>query len=273
MNNLDYASFLEIALSDEVNRRVQRRIGKCASMAPVSRRPCRLEDFDWSASTTLDRRLLDAVVSLEFLDKHEHVLLVGPAGVGKRFLAQALGYSAVRAGHTVRFTHADDFFKAMAQARVDNSLDRTFRSFISPDLLILDDLGLHRLTATAVRRPLRTHPQPPSLVQLRHHQQPRRRRVAQPLRRSHPRQQRIGPVGQRQLPDRHRRHQLPGTAVATPRFAGRERSNCGCCQPWMLSRGFHRWQLRAMLLSIVSSFLMHAVNATLLGLPMVNKRW
>ena len=51
---------------------------------------------------------------------------MGPAGVGKSFLAQALGYSAVRAGHTVRFSHADDFFKAMAQARVDNSTDRTF---------------------------------------------------------------------------------------------------------------------------------------------------
>ena len=47
----------------------------------------------------------------------------------------------------MRFSHADDFFKAMAQARVDNSVDRTFRSFLSPDLLILDDLGLHGLTA------------------------------------------------------------------------------------------------------------------------------
>ena len=44
------------------------------------------------------------------------MLLVGPAGVGKSFLAQALGYAAVRAGHTVRFSHADDFFKVMAQA-------------------------------------------------------------------------------------------------------------------------------------------------------------
>ena len=78
---------------------------------------------------------------------HEHVLLVGPAGVGKSFLAQALGYAAVRAGHTVRFSHADDYFRTMAQARVDNSLERTFRFFLTPDLLILDDLGLHRLTA------------------------------------------------------------------------------------------------------------------------------
>ena len=67
--------------------------------------------------------------------------------MGKSFLAQALGYSAFRAGHTVRFTHADDFFKTMVRARVDNSVDRTFRSFLAPDLLILDDLGLHRLTA------------------------------------------------------------------------------------------------------------------------------
>jgi DNA replication protein DnaC len=72
---------------------------------------------------------------------------VVPAGVGKTFLAQALGYSAIRAGRTVRFLHADELFRAMTQARVDNSLGRTFRSFLSPDLLILDDLGLHKLTA------------------------------------------------------------------------------------------------------------------------------
>ena len=50
--------------------------------------------------------------------------LVGPVGVGKRFIAQALGYAAVRAGHTIRFAYADDFFRAMAQARVDHSTDK-----------------------------------------------------------------------------------------------------------------------------------------------------
>ena len=147
---LDYASFLEIILSDEVNRRAHRRAHRRIEMRLQGagfQEICRLEDFDWAASIIMDRRLLDAAFSLEFLDKHEHVLLVGPAGVGKSFLAQALGYAAVRSGHTVRFIHADDYFKVMAQARVDNSVERTFRSFLSPDLLILDDLGLHRLTA------------------------------------------------------------------------------------------------------------------------------
>ena len=56
------------------------------------------------------------------------------------------GLTLTEAGCSGRFVHSDDFFRAMAQARVDNSVDRTFRSFLTPDLLILDDLGLHRLT-------------------------------------------------------------------------------------------------------------------------------
>ena len=74
------------------------------------------------------------------------MLFVGPVGVGKSFLSQALGYAAVRAGHSVRFIRADAFFRTLAQARVDHTLEKTFRSFISPDLLILDDFGLQKLT-------------------------------------------------------------------------------------------------------------------------------
>ncbi|MDP6494287.1 MAG: IS21-like element helper ATPase IstB [Dehalococcoidia bacterium] len=142
---LDYAAFLQIILTDEVNRRDHRRLEMHLQKAGFEE-ICRLEDFDWTSPITLDRRLLDAVFSLDFLAQHEHVLLVGPVGVGKSFIAQALGFTAIRAGHTVRFIHADEFFKAMAQARVDHSLEKTFRSFLTPDLLVIDDLGLHRLS-------------------------------------------------------------------------------------------------------------------------------
>ena len=145
-DQLDYAAFLETILADEVSRRQNRRMENRLNRAGFEE-TCRLEDFDWTAQITLDRRLIDAAFSLDFIAKHEHVLLMGPAGVGKSFMAQALGFAAVRAGYAVRFIHADNFFKAMNQARVDNSVDKTFRSFLKPDLLILDDLGLHRLTA------------------------------------------------------------------------------------------------------------------------------
>jgi len=143
---LDYATFLQILLADEVARREHRRLELQLQKAGFEE-VCRLEDFDWTAPITLDRRLLDEVFSLDFLPRHEHVLLVGPVGVGKSFLVQALGYAAVKAGYSVRFIRADDFFKALAQARVDHSLEKAFRAFLAPDLLILDDLGLRRLNA------------------------------------------------------------------------------------------------------------------------------
>ena len=87
---LDYASFLEIILSDEVNRRAHRRT-ELRLQGSGFEETCRLEDFDWSASITLDRRLLDAVFSLEFLAKHEHVLLVGTRRGGQELHCPGLG--------------------------------------------------------------------------------------------------------------------------------------------------------------------------------------
>ena len=95
-------------------------------------------------------RLFDGPLPWAKVRQGHKLLRLGERYTAKRLDAacrRALGYSAVRAGHTVRFSRADDFFKAMAQARVDNSLDRSLRTFLAPDLLIIDDLGLHRFTA------------------------------------------------------------------------------------------------------------------------------
>jgi DNA replication protein DnaC len=143
---LDYAAFLEIILADEVTRRDNQNMEMHLQQAGFED-VCRLEEFDWTSQVTLDRRLLDTVFSLEFLQRHENVILVGPVGVGKSFLVQAIGYAVVRAGHSVRFIRADAFFRTLAQARVDHTLEKTLRTFLSPDLLILDDFGLQKLTA------------------------------------------------------------------------------------------------------------------------------
>ncbi|MDP2937440.1 MAG: IS21-like element helper ATPase IstB [Dehalococcoidia bacterium] len=145
-DDLDYAAFLQIILADEVTRRDHRNLEDRLQRAGFEE-VCRLEDFDWTAGTTLDRRLIDLVFSMDFLTRHEHVLFVGPVGVGKSFLAQALGYAAARTGHSVRLTRADAYFRTLAQARVDHTFEKAFRSFLVPDLLILDDFGLQRLSA------------------------------------------------------------------------------------------------------------------------------
>ena len=98
---LDYADFLQIVIADEVSRRDHGRLELRQRQASFEQ-ICRFEDFDWSAQVRRDRRLLDAACSLQFLDRREHVLLVGPVGVGKRFLAQAL---------SVRFAAADQYLR------------------------------------------------------------------------------------------------------------------------------------------------------------------
>src|SRR2546430_1706687 len=143
---LDYAAFLTLLLADEVQRRdrlaVERRVLAAGFEEAVA-----LEAFDWTAAIRVDRRQLQGIFTLEFLARHQHVLFVGPVGVGKTFLAQAVGYAAARAGHTVLFTRAGALFKDLAQARVDHSYERAFRRYLAPELLVVDDFGLQRLTA------------------------------------------------------------------------------------------------------------------------------
>jgi DNA replication protein DnaC len=80
--HLDYAAFLTLLLADEVSRRdgaaLERRLQRAGFEERVT-----LEAFDWSAPVHFDRRRLQALCTLEFLARHEHVLLLGPVGVGK----------------------------------------------------------------------------------------------------------------------------------------------------------------------------------------------
>lgn len=142
---LDYAALLTLLLADEVQRRDQQALERRLVLAGFEERAS-LEAFDWTAPVRLDKRALQALFSLQFLARKQHVILVGPVGVGKTFLAQALGTATARAGHSVRFCRADRLLKELAQARADHTFEAVFRRYLAPELLIVDDFGLHRLS-------------------------------------------------------------------------------------------------------------------------------
>jgi DNA replication protein DnaC len=141
---------LLLILSDEVARRdslgVTLRVQK-ARLDPTMV----LEAWDSTAKVTLDRTLLNELASLRFLDTHAHVAIVGPVGVGKTFLAHALGHIACRRGASVLAVRTDAMLKALKHARLDHTYDVELRKLIAVDLLILDDFAIDVLDPTESR--------------------------------------------------------------------------------------------------------------------------
>lgn len=144
-NKLSHQEFLELILSDELGRRQQGALERRLQNAKVGRDQV-MERFDWDAKVTVDRDRLKGLMSLEFIDRKENVILAGPVGVGKTYIANALAHAACRREKNVIVKKAAKMFKDLYAARADNSLDRELMRLVSPELLVIDDFGLERLT-------------------------------------------------------------------------------------------------------------------------------
>lgn len=141
---LSPTEFLELLLGDELQRRQDTAVDRRLRSAAVDIDQT-FERFDWDAAITVDRDKLKELLSLEFIAHKENILICGPVGVGKTFIANALAHSSCRRGHKVLMLRATAMFKKLLQSRADNSYERELRKLISPDLLIIDDFGLQRL--------------------------------------------------------------------------------------------------------------------------------
>jgi DNA replication protein DnaC len=136
--------FLELTLQDEIDRRDQKNLQVRLSRAGFEEEQT-LEGFDWEAPVTFDRDRVRDLFSLGFIERQEDVVFLGPVGVGKTFLASAVGHSACRAGHEVLFLRADHLFQRLNQSRADHSTEKVLCSLLAPDVLIIDDFALRRL--------------------------------------------------------------------------------------------------------------------------------
>lgn len=145
---LSQQEFLELVLQDEIDRRDQVGMKLRLSKAQFEEEQT-FEGFDWDAPVTFDRDRVRDLFSLGFLEHKQDAIFMGPAGVGKTFLASALGHSACRAGKRVMFVRADKMLKELNQSRADNSTEKVLRGYLALDLLVIDDFGLRKLTPTA----------------------------------------------------------------------------------------------------------------------------
>ena len=145
-NDLSHAEFLELILSDEVTRRDATSAERRARAGGLDA-AMRLDRWDATAKITYDRAVLDELFSLRFVTDATNAIIMGPVGVGKTFLATALGHAAVRARHSVHFERAGPLLKRLRASRLDNSHDEQIRKLLRTDLLILDDFCLQPMDA------------------------------------------------------------------------------------------------------------------------------
>ena len=144
-SKLGYQELLLLVLRDEIDRRDSSATARRARDAGLEPDMV-LERWDDSAKVTFDRKVLSELMCLRFIESRRNVVILGPVGVGKTYLATALGHVACRHRFQVHLTRADDMLRRLKQSRLDNSREALMTELTTIDLLIIDDFALEPMT-------------------------------------------------------------------------------------------------------------------------------
>jgi len=143
-HGLNHAEFLELVLQDELavrsDRLIQRRV-KVACFRELKT----LDDFDWSFNPSIKRKQVYDLATGRFIRETRDVLWLGPPGIGKSHLVQAIGYQAIKAGFVVLYRSIFDLIRDFLHDEALGHEDKILARYLKPDLLIVDDMGMKQL--------------------------------------------------------------------------------------------------------------------------------
>ena len=136
-------------ISDELTRRSNRLLDRRQKQAQFRDPQKNLENFDFNFNKKLNRSLVFDLATANFISRHEDVLFLGPPGTGKSHLAQAIGLAAIHQGYRVLYRETHALLDEIADATLDGSRKQQMELLATVPLLIIDDLGMRKLPATA----------------------------------------------------------------------------------------------------------------------------
>lgn len=142
---LGHLEFLQVLCEDEITRRDAAALDRRLRAARFESAAA-LEDFDFAYNPNVPAALIRDLATLRFVEAGESVILHGPVGVGKTFVAQALGQAACRRGMTAAFTKTSRLLADLAGGHADRSWDARLRRWARPAVLILDDFAMRDYT-------------------------------------------------------------------------------------------------------------------------------
>jgi len=122
---------------DRENKKIQRLLKQAAF-----RQNATIVDIDYSSVRNLDKNMFKRLSALDFISKKENLILTGASGVGKSYLAQALGHQACIMGLKTQYYITARLFNRLKLAKVDGTYNKELKKLMKMDLLILDDFGL-----------------------------------------------------------------------------------------------------------------------------------
>lgn len=131
--------------------RLNRKVSRNLDEAKLKHTRACIEDIDYSDKRGLDKAIVMQLASCGWVHEHQSIVITGPTGVGKTFVACALAQQAVRKGYRALYRRSTRLFDELLQARADGSYPRLLKKLAKIDVLVLDDWGMHRIDETQRR--------------------------------------------------------------------------------------------------------------------------
>ena len=143
--HLGFIEFLEFLLEDEVQRRTNKKLATRVAQAHFEEVKT-LESFDFAFNSKVPSQQIRDLATGQFLERNEWALFIGPVGVGKSHLIQALGHQACRMGYQVLYSKTSRLLSDLGGGHADGTWETRLRRYLKPDLLILDDFAMKEFT-------------------------------------------------------------------------------------------------------------------------------
>ena len=143
-NKISHEEFLDLLCEDEISNRRENSYNKRVYKAKMPALKT-IEEFDFNFQPSIDKKQINDAIMCQYIKEKRNIIFIGNPGTGKSHLSMALGIKALLKDYKVLFTTVSDMLYKLHISKADNSYYKKLEEYLSPDLLIMDELGFKKI--------------------------------------------------------------------------------------------------------------------------------